>query len=112
MKSQAERNLISLLDEEYQVILDGRFQELADLSARKEQIVAALVHSDISGLSSDCTRKLQRQSRLLVAVSKGMQAAKQRREALESVSSGGGYYTRTGSSHRRDAGAAQLERNL
>lgn len=89
--------LITLLETERRVILDGRLMALEPLQAEKERLVAQVGPGSASAASVDRLRSLAEANiALLAAARKGLAAAQMRLRELDRLGQGEASYDRRG----------------
>ena len=101
--------LRSLLADERDAILGGRLNVLQDFAHRKQRLSERLLALGNPSLADEALLLLKRQGMLIEAARAGIDAARQRLEALRTVQGGGGYYDRAGVPKGSTA-ASKLER--
>jgi|GEM_PF-1652908 flagellar biosynthesis/type III secretory pathway chaperone len=112
--TRADDALDRLLDQERQLILSGRIEALAQVSAEKDRLMARLgqSHGDARDLDK-LRRKADRNQHLLMAVAKGIRTVSRRLDALKAQQNGRARfatYDRGGRTAQLTPGKAQFER--
>ena len=112
--TRTDEALDRLLDHEKQLILSGRIEALAQISAEKDRLMARLGQSPSGAEALDqLRRKADRNQQLLMAVAKGIRTVSRRLEALKAQQSGRARfstYDRGGRTAQLTPGKAQFER--
>ncbi|WP_421702004.1 hypothetical protein [Aliiroseovarius sp.] len=103
-----------LLDQERQLILSGRIEALAQISAEKERLLARLGQSHGGVHALDHLRqKADRNQQLLMAVARGVRTVSRRLDALKAQQSGRARfstYDQGGRSAQLTPGKSKFER--
>jgi len=90
-------DLITVLETERRVILEGRLMELEPLQVEKERLVAGVCPGSVSAASVGRLRSLAEANiALLAAAREGLAAARMRLRELERLGQGGASYDHRG----------------
>lgn len=113
MRDRTARRMLQLLEAEHAAITEGQFDALPELGAEKEALFTALAEAQLSKevaqRLSDATRRNQA---LLQAAMRGVKAAEQTLQAMQTASKGGFVYGSDGTVSRLSKGDQRLSHKL